>query len=801
MKKTFTYFSNFFCFLLLLSFSTNLLAQPANDRCENAIALTLEADPASIVYVDGDTRDSEDATVIAADYPTVCSGSWYTDDVWFKVTTGSTLPTYGLVIQTEVGSVSTDLLNHGMAIYEDCNAGSIPLDCFSDAPGRRTMSIPSACINPDTEYLVRIWSAGNMATNQGTFRIGAYEADGPLFTSVDIVLWEEDFEGGMGDWTTSSTTDTAEIWRWYGQGEGIPNAFGGSIDLTTPRSSCTAKMALPGGWYQTFMTGNPDTIPPSNANYKDLNADLISPAIDLSAVNAPVSLKFDQVSRKLNPNGANPHMYVSFSYDDGVTWADTIEINSEIAANDPARQTTDKINLGDAAAGSSAVRIKFTYDMDFYYWIIDNVQLIEREANNIQANSNWYAVAHNALTPRTQLSPIGFMIDVENVGAKDQTNTNLNVTVANSAGAEVFNENLSYGTVPAGTIVENQILPQYYTPDATAPDTYVGTYTVSTDSVDFDDTNNSVSFRFDVSENTFAREFNENIVGITPGDADVINWTYGVFYHVPNGSGYALTDVLFNIANADQVVDGNVNVTLYKWEDQNADGIAQANERGVSTATPPITGAIVANGTHAIAAGETDIIIALENWDEPEDPVLFEDGASYIIACAFTSPAGSTTQIALGSTSGDNNNTDYQAMGFIQNELGLPFYNNMFGSEATFDAELSSGWAWAPRIRMNIEEAPIIDAVEDALDEANKIDVFPNPASEIISLKLELASNFESGIVKITDATGKTIRLQEYSNIQNETFTYDVSEYAAGTYFVQFVSEEGTRTERFTIAR
>ena len=800
MKKTFTCFSKFFCFLLFLSFSTNLLAQPANDRCENATSITLEADPASIVYVDGDTRMAEDATAINANYPNVCSGSWYTDDVWFTVTTGATLPTYGLTIQTEVGSMSSDVVDHGMAIYESCAAGSTPIDCFSDAPGRRTMSVPSACLSPNTSYLIRIWSAGNQVTNQGTFRIGAYEADGPLFTSVDIVLWEEDFEGGMGDWTTNSVTDTAEVWRWYAPGEGVLSAFGGSNDLTTPRSACTAKMGFPGGWYQSFMTGNPDTIPPNNANYKDLNADLISPAIDLSAITAPVSLKFDQVARKLNPNaGTDPHMYVSFSYDDGVTWADTIEINGEIAANDPARQTTDKVNLGDAASGSSAVRIKFTYDMDFYYWIIDNVQLIEREANNIQANSNWYAVAHNALTPKSQVLPIGFMIDVENVGALPQPNTNLNVTVTNSAMETVFNENLSYGTVEPGTIVENIIMPEYYTP-ADAVDTYVATYTVSSDSVDFDETNNDVSFRFDVTENTFAREFNENIAGITPGDENVINWTYGVFYHVPNGDGFQLDNVLFNIANADQVVDGNVSVTLYKWEDQNNDGIATANERGVSTATPPITGAILANGSHAIVAGETDIVLELENWDDDQLPVLLEDGANYIIACAFTSPAGSTTQIALGSTSGDDNNTDYQAMGFIQESLGLPFYNNFFGSEATFDAELTSGWAWAPRIRMNIEESEIIDAV-DALDKANKIDIFPNPASDVINLKLELASTFDNGIVKITDAAGKTLRVQEYSNIQNELFTYDVSSFAAGTYFVQFVSEEGTRTERFTIAR
>lgn len=795
MKKTFTSFSELFCILLFLSFTTNLLAQPANDRCDAAATIMLAADEASIVYVDGDTRMAEDATAINGDWPDVCSGSWFIDDVWFTFTTGATPPTHGIIVQTEVGSVSTDVVNHGMAIYYDCGTGSDPIDCFSDAPGRRTMSVPGACLAPNTNYLVRVWSAGNTTADEGTFRIGAYEAEGPLFTSTDVVIWEEDFEDGFADWNTTTTTDSTDVWRWYEPGAAVPNAFGGVDDLTTPRAACTARMGFPGGWYQTGMTGDQTQIP---ATYFDYQSDLISPSIDLSSTTAPVSVKFDQVSRKLNPNSGNPHMYVSFSYDDGVTWADTVEINGEIAANDPARQTTDKVKLGDGAIGNSAVRVKFTYDMDFYYWIVDNIQIVETEANNMRANQNWYAVAHNALTPKSQLSPIGFMIDVENIGALDQPNVNLNMTVTNSGGTTVFTDDLDYGTIAGGALIENQIMANTFLPDEVA-DTYVATYSVTSDSVDFDETNNDISFRFDVTENTFAREFNENIVGITPGDDNVINWSYGAYYYVPNGDGFILEDVLFNIANADQVVDGNVNVTLYKWEDQNGNNLAEANERGVSTAPAPITGQIVGNGTHTIAAGQTDVIIQLENWDDDQLPVFLESDAHYIIVCAFTSPAGSTTQIAIGSSSGDDNNTDYAAMNFVQTEFGNPFWNNFFGSEATFDTELSGGFAWAPRIRMNIME--IEDAVDDPLADSHKIDIFPNPASEMINLKLELDQMFEEAVVKISDATGKVISVRSYDNIQNEIFTYDVSQYAAGTYFIQFISEEGNRTERFTVVK
>ena len=172
----------------------------------------------------------------------------------------------------------------------------------------------------------------------------------------------------------------------------------------------------------------------------------------------------------------------------------------------------------------------------------------------MQANQNWYAVAHNSVTPLTQLSPIGFMIDIENIGAEEQTDVNVNMSITNLAGETVFTDDLDYGNVASGSLVENMIMNNTFTPPGVA-DSYTATYSVSSNETDFDVTNNDISFRFDVSDNTFAREFNENIVGISPADDAVINWSYGAYYYVPNGEGFEVTDILFNIANADQVID------------------------------------------------------------------------------------------------------------------------------------------------------------------------------------------------------------------------------------------------------
>ena len=56
MKNNFTINSRIASLAMLLFFSMNLFAQPANDNCENAAALVLAADEASCIHVDGDTR-------------------------------------------------------------------------------------------------------------------------------------------------------------------------------------------------------------------------------------------------------------------------------------------------------------------------------------------------------------------------------------------------------------------------------------------------------------------------------------------------------------------------------------------------------------------------------------------------------------------------------------------------------------------------------------------------------------------------------------------------------------------------
>ncbi|MFT7605787.1 MAG: hypothetical protein ACI8VT_003385, partial [Saprospiraceae bacterium] len=108
---------------LALFLSANLYAQPANDDCVNAIAVTVGTDEATCVSSSGSTVGGTPSTEPLS----VCSGSWFGDDIWFSFETGATIPADGLTIKAFYGTEPGDLGQAGMGLYASCDVNESPL--------------------------------------------------------------------------------------------------------------------------------------------------------------------------------------------------------------------------------------------------------------------------------------------------------------------------------------------------------------------------------------------------------------------------------------------------------------------------------------------------------------------------------------------------------------------------------------------------------------------------------------------------------------------------------------------------
>jgi hypothetical protein len=664
-----------------------------------------------------------------------------------------------------------------------CNNNSDPIFAMGNTAGFIN-TVPAFMISQDDCAIIR----AEIPTVNVTI-----EYTPPINNAV--VFWgnngEGEFDGGLNDWTTihEAPCDTVELWEWVADGTTLgataTNMFGDATSQAT--TACNGAMVFNSdGFDQNGICGATQI------------GELISPVMDLSAIvpagTAGVSVLFHQTTRQFQST------YIVSYTNDGTTWNDIV-INDEFVVNSGTFNVSKRVFLPGADLTSTNFQFKFRYEANYYYWIIDDVQLIETEANNLQANT-FYAIAPNLLTPASQTDSVRFLIDIENIGASAQTNSNVNMNIVNSAGVEAYNEDLSYGTIPANFLDENRIFPGHFLPDAVV-ETYTGTYTVSADGDDFDLSNNTQSFSFQITDSTFAKEEATNLFGANPVNEPTFNWTMATSYFVRNGEDpvdpntkYECSSVLVGLENLADNVGGFVTIYLYEWEDVNNDGISQSGERDGSAG-----GKIVGNYTYEILAGTDDVLdllVSLENFDgDAGDPIQLKANTNYVLSAGLTS-AG-TSKIELSST----NDNELNATGFLTDSLtNIPRYS-AFWNVSEGDGGISNDLSplnVAPRMRMHVSEFFEVN-VNNPLDEANNVKVYPNPATEVVNMELDLVENLNNAVVRIVDLNARNVMEVVYENLSSQTLTYSVANLSAGTYFLKIQSDKGYITKKFTVVK
>jgi hypothetical protein len=492
---------------------------------------------------------------------------------------------------------------------------------------------------------------------------------------------------------------------------------------------------------------------------------------------------------------------------DNATWTDYTlfpDLNTAVRwSNNPQITLND---ISDVAAGESTVYIQFQWIGNYeYYWLMDDIEVYDADpssifflANDMQVNDNFFAIAPNAITPASQVEQFGFLSDVENVGVETQTNVNLNITITDdNTSTEVYSEDLSYGDIEGFTIVENVFFPGMgFTPVAEAGKTYTGEYTISSDSLDDDTTNDTQSFDFAISDTLFAKEMGATRT-VTPADGnwddgEPRSWAYGNCFYVVDGTDLNARHVAFGLWNTVDYVGELVTLTLYEWVDTNVDGNADADERTQ-----------IAYNFYEITGDEANgDLITLPLIKFPENTIgalPLNSNTNYVIMLEYNTVGSTPIEIAASEA------YDYGATVFRSDSLEMPRYPGMLGINGDLTTEPYSSVGFGrdivPVVRLSVGEALGTVSTQDILSDDNVVRVMPNPATDYINLNLDLVNVQEEAIVRILDVTGKTILQREYDNIQKETFEYSVSNLATGTYFLNLITNEGNKSVRFVVTK
>jgi hypothetical protein len=85
-----------------------------------------------------------------------------------------------------------------------------------------------------------------------------------------------------------------------------------------------------------------------------------------------------------------------------------------------------------------------------------------------------------------------------------------------------------------------------------------------------------------------------------------------------------------------------------------------------------------------------------------------------------------------------------------------------------------------------------------------KLDISPNPASEVINLSIRTQENLSNVQMALLNAQGsiiKEIDADKYINTEKTQLTIDISELSSGNYFLLFSSSQGRIGKKIVVFR
>ncbi len=382
---------------------------------------------------------------------------------------------------------------------------------------------------------------------------------------------------------------------------------------------------------------------------------------------------------------------------------------------------------------------------------------------------------------------------VTNTGLNEATNINA-VADITFAGTNIYSESSDTTILNVDSTVALGF-PEFDLPNGDLG-RYEITYTISADSTDGLPNDNVVSQTFDVVEGAMARgswDFDNNrpfvSFNTTIADGGPIEFYQGVSLPEGGDDGYQLDSVTFRIGTDLTTLDGEtITATLYSWDDINTDGVVDDMELSLA----------------AIASQQFDATSTAEEWVTLEmldaltgtkfvfDPTVdYWIGVKYLGTNTVTIGFDATYDNLLALDGFANSFSDFPYL--ILNDFPDGINGNLadLGSFTDFGNTLAIGYYISPVGSVNTEELTL---------EAN-INVYPNPASDVLFADIQLEEQVDVLNYSILDIDGKVLYNMETQNVMDYLAKFDVSELASGTYYLRLNDGNKVQTKSFVVAK
>jgi hypothetical protein len=600
-------------------------------------------------------------------------------------------------------------------------------------------------------------------------------------------VWFESFSAGAEGWLSNPLSVPDSTWRWAVGGD-LSNTiasvvFGDKIFIHSQTGNDGA-LAFNADFYSTQGTSTQGPFP-------DYICEAISPPIDLSGVEKPVAVQFSQLTwlgatadeAPQSAEGARFITSLAYSTDGGQSWSEPISANPyqtpvtsyNVFLMPPANNQAYFALPG--AEGSSELRLKFTWAGNLYFWALDDIAIVERPDQDMKVSQEYFAVAPNAITPRSQVQDIPLLADVLNHGGQAAEDVQLEAWALRAdEGAIVHQDVLLLGDIAVDSLVENELFATMLPAGSLqAPGDYRGYYVVSHAQPDERPQDDSLRWRFVISDTTFAKELGPTL-DIAPGTT--LRYAFGNCFYVPHGQGWYARHLSFGVANPLRLANAgaSVEVALYRWQgDLNGDGKANPQEY-----------AKIGVNVYAFQGFEgTNLITVPVSFEEIGIPL--EDDAYYLAVVSYDGPSEPCYMLACDTI-------DYQATLFAHEQIGRPQYASVLDENLTGHFSLLGfGYNIVPVVRLHIGLSPVLSVLPPALSRQAALKLSPNPASSQVSIELPPELRLAQQVdLEIKDMSGSIVSAKKLGPLPEKALTFDICHLPSGWYSVNLRGSSGT---------
>ncbi len=596
-----------------------------------------------------------------------------------------------------------------------------------------------------------------------------------LFADAQTVLWggagdpNGEFAGGLNDWTAVAVGDPDALWVWEADGKADLGAYSGTQAIQSP-SVANGAVVFDSDFYDNG--GVQGAFGMGVAPSPQLG-ELISPTIDLTG-QPYVSIQFNQFHRNYNSS-----CLVAWSNDNGTTWVDTVNINENIATNSSTPANSLKVIPLFGGGNTAQFKVKFIFDADYYFWIIDDVSIIERPSFDLKLGDFFYSPASYA-QPVSQIGTdtMGFSVDVYNIGSADQSDVMLKVEIL-KGNTVVYTDEINIGTLPKESPDSTYSFDDLFAPNMLTTGVHRLRYSISSSNTDFDLSNNAVEQQFRVTNDYFAKDDGDNdfVGGLQPGGGG--DYAVGNLYNTSSNwvDQYQATKAVFSCAvNPDDPIAGKtVSIYLMGVNDDVLPDWSNFDDQVLDVSTNPSL-TLLGFNTHEFQnyTNYADVSVDLVDIEEGDAGVPLEPGKRYLLMVEYNDEASSIFQAF---------NTKINYFQFSTVLLGSDWFLGGFGVEEAAIARMFIS------LYSTADEVSLPD---------NSLKFYPNPANAYLNVDINLEEPTLANIT-LADLNGRVISIDEVENAYQQSRQYDVSDLANGTYIVRIATKAGTKTKKFVV--